>query len=87
MKQINKSCFQPNPFFMSLHHRNSRTRMLALARDIVTLWGSKMVACEGKKLKHEYCTSVDYCEVCQSLWHFWQGQSRSCFSDERGSGE
>ena len=48
----------------------SRTRMLGLSRDIVILWGSEMVACDGKRLKREYNTSVDYCEVCQSLWHF-----------------
>ena len=49
------------------NHRNSRTRMLGPSRDIVIPWGSKMVACDGKKLKREYKTSVEYCEVCQNL--------------------
>ena len=51
-------------------HRNSRTRMRGPSSDIVILWGSKMVACEGKNLKLDYNTTVDYFEVCQSLWHF-----------------
>ena len=46
-----------------------------------------MVACEGKKLKREYSTSVDYCEVCHSISNFWHGQRRSCLSDKRGNSE
>ena len=72
-------------FTVHNNHRNSRTRMLAPSRDIVILWGSKMIAYEGQRLEHYYNTSVNYCEVCQSLLHFWDGQSRSCFSDERRS--
>jgi len=61
--------------------------MLGPSRDIAILWGSKMVACEGKRLRRKFHTSVGYCEVRQSLWHFWHGQSRSCFGDKRGSRE